>query len=131
MRVPRPAGVILAEVTVFAAITLAAASLLFPVRAMAVTVTPPAVCVADSTDTGVAMCGAIGAPTMGPWFRRFRLERSRQLRIAAGSAARLTRRGEHNRVWCGGAGATVTCLGNPGAPRGRRFSQRQHPLARP
>src|SRR5258708_35519974 len=96
MRVPRPARVILAEVMVFAAIILAAASVLFPMTAMAVTVTAPAVCVADSTDTGVAMCGAIGPPIMGPWFRRFRLERSLQLRIAAGSVAGSTRRECYN-----------------------------------
>src|SRR5258705_10164605 len=120
MRVPRPAGVILAEVTVFAAITLAAASLLFPVRAMAVTVTPPAVCVADSTDTGVAMCGAIGAPTMGPWFRRFRLERSRQLRIAAGSAARSTRRECYNALCWRATEPTVTSWATQASLRDRR-----------
>src|ERR1700730_8116544 len=54
MRVTRPARVILAEAMVFAATTLAAASVVLPV-----------------TDTGAAMCGATGAPTMDPWFRRF------------------------------------------------------------
>jgi hypothetical protein len=53
--------VALAEVTFFAAITLAAASVVLPVTALAVTVTAPA----DSAGTGAAMCGATGAPTMG------------------------------------------------------------------
>jgi hypothetical protein len=57
MRVTRPARVILAEAMVFAATTLAAASVALPV-----------------TNTGAAMCGATGAPTMDPWFRRFELE---------------------------------------------------------
>jgi hypothetical protein len=61
----------LAEVTGFAAITLAAVVL--QVTVIAVTVTAPAVCMADRSDTGAAMCGAARAPTMGPWFRR-RLE---------------------------------------------------------
>jgi hypothetical protein len=61
----------LAEVTGFAAITLAAVVL--QVAVIAVTVTAPAVCMADRSDTGAAMCGAARAPTMGPWFRR-RLE---------------------------------------------------------
>src|ERR1700687_1090879 len=61
MRVTRPARVILAEAMVFAATTLAAASVVLPV-----------------TDTGAAMCGATGAPTMDPWFRRFELEQSRE-----------------------------------------------------
>ncbi len=58
--------VTVAAVMVFAAITLPAASVLLPVTAMAVTVTAPAVCVTDSAGTGAAMCGATGAPTMGP-----------------------------------------------------------------
>jgi hypothetical protein len=61
MRVTRPARVILAEAMVFAATTLAAASVVLPV-----------------TDTGAAMCGATGAPTMDLWFRRFELEQSRE-----------------------------------------------------
>jgi hypothetical protein len=43
------------------------------VTVIAVTVTAPAVCMADRSDTGAAMCGAARAPTIGPWFRR-RLE---------------------------------------------------------
>src|ERR1700716_4300109 len=61
MRVTRPARVILAGAMVFAATTLAAASVVLPV-----------------TDTGGAMCGATGAPTMDPWFRRFELEQSQE-----------------------------------------------------
>src|SRR3981189_1114242 len=61
MRVTRPARVILAEAMVFAATTPAAASAVLPV-----------------TDTGAAMCGATGAPTMDPWFRRFELEQSQE-----------------------------------------------------
>jgi hypothetical protein len=57
MRVTRPARIMLAEAMVFAATTLAAASVLLPV-----------------TNTGAAMCGATGAPAMDPWFRRFELE---------------------------------------------------------
>src|SRR5258707_639949 len=53
MRVPRSERIILAEVVGFAAITLAAASV-----------------VLQMTDTRVAMCGATGAPTMGPRLRR-------------------------------------------------------------
>jgi hypothetical protein len=59
-----------------------AASVIFPVTAIAVTVTAPAVWVADSTGPGAPMCGAIGAPTMDPWFPPFELGPSRQLRVA-------------------------------------------------
>jgi hypothetical protein len=45
----------------FAATTLAAASAVLPV-----------------TDAGAAMCGAAGAPSMDPWFRRFELEQSQK-----------------------------------------------------
>src|SRR5205823_7128626 len=51
MRVPSRARVMLAQVMVFAAITLAAPSAVLSV-----------------TGTGTAMCGATGAPTMGPSF---------------------------------------------------------------
>jgi hypothetical protein len=61
MRVTRPARGVLAEAMVFAATTLAAASVVLPV-----------------TDTGAAMCRATGAPTMDPWFRRFELEQSQE-----------------------------------------------------
>jgi hypothetical protein len=41
-----------------------------PARPMPVTTTAPAVCIPDSAATAAAMCGATGAPTMGPWFPR-------------------------------------------------------------
>jgi hypothetical protein len=56
------ARVILAEVMVFAATTLAAASLVLQMTAAAVTATAPA----DPASTRAVMCGATGAPTMGP-----------------------------------------------------------------
>jgi hypothetical protein len=58
-------------VMVFAAISLAAASVLLPVTATAVTVTAPVVCMADSASTAAATCGATG------------VGRPRQLRVAA------------------------------------------------
>jgi hypothetical protein len=51
----------------FLAIILAAASMLLHVTAMAVTITALAIYVTDSAGTGAVMCGAIGAPIMGPW----------------------------------------------------------------
>ena len=60
-------------------IILAAASLPLQVTAMAVMVIVLAVCVADSAGTGAVMCGAIGAPIMGPWcLAFFEVGRSRQ-----------------------------------------------------
>jgi len=59
-------GPVMVVVTVFAAITLAAASVVLPVTAMAVMATAPAVCVADPGGYGGRdVCGATGAPTMG------------------------------------------------------------------
>jgi hypothetical protein len=78
----------LAEVTGFAAITLAAVVL--QVTVIAVTVTAQAVCMADRSDTGAAMCGAARAPTMGPWFRRrLELGPSPPLRSRRASPVRL------------------------------------------
>jgi hypothetical protein len=65
-----PGAVILTEVIGFAAITLAATSVVLQVTAIAVTLMAPGVCMTESSDTGAAMCGATGAPAMGPWFRR-------------------------------------------------------------
>jgi hypothetical protein len=61
-----PAAPVMVVVTVFAAITLAAASVVLPVTAMAVMAIAPAVCVPDPVGTGAAMCGATRAPIMGP-----------------------------------------------------------------
>ena len=47
-------------------VTLAAASVVLPVTAMAVMAIAPAVCVPDPVGTGAAMCGATRAPIMGP-----------------------------------------------------------------
>src|SRR5437879_3332252 len=64
-RLPAAAVMVaVAEVTVFAAITLGAASVAFPATVMAATVTAPAVRVADSAGMLTAICGATGAPTM-------------------------------------------------------------------
>ena len=60
------AMVAVAEVIAFAVITFAAASVVFAVTALAFTVTALAVRITDCLGTGAAMCGATGAPTMGP-----------------------------------------------------------------
>src|ERR1700682_5029210 len=57
-----------ANVMGFAAIRLAI-SVTQPVKAMAVMITAPT----DSRGTAAAMCGATGAPIMGPWFPHFEL----------------------------------------------------------
>jgi len=57
------------------------------------------------TDTGAAMCGATGAPTMDPWFRRFELEQSATRTAktkSSASAGGLMWNGRSASEWGGG-----------------------------
>jgi hypothetical protein len=81
-----PAAPVMVVVTVFAAITLAAASVVLPVTATAVMATAPAVCVADPVGTGAAMSGPLGRLLWAYDSPRFERGRSKQLHVAAASA---------------------------------------------